>query len=155
MYETFLATGLICAVLLNLYQPKSVFLCFISIGFLVIAPRVFPKLIPPNELWFAATAVVEALFAICILATRAKASRFVAGVCLYALICHLVGWITWRLGSPIYDDYETWLRVGESIQVLALIISSSPITYLIIDQHLKHFHKKGHDSEYRLASAVC
>ena len=139
MYEIVLTSGLVLAVLANIYQIKSLKLCFIFIFVLVIFPYLIPESITKTALWFPFAILSEIGFAGLILATRATPSIFIASVCGYNCIAHIAGWYAFVNDSPIYASYDFWLRTGELVQVSALIISSRIVTTAIIEQHLKCF----------------
>lgn len=149
MYDTFLVCGLILAVLVNLYSIRAMSLCFLAIGFLLILPKLIPDFIIQTEIWFPIAIWCEIFFGICAISTKAPPANFIAAVCFFNICCHVGGWITYVNDLPFSDSYDFGLKIGESIQILALIISSRPITAIIIQQHRKCLEKEGrHESRF-------
>ncbi len=151
-YEEILAAGLWLAILLNATQIRALALSFIALSFLVIAPRLIN--LSPNTEWqfFPIAIALEGCFGITAILTKAKAAKYMAALCAYCAAAHVIGWISYINASPVYESYKFVLRVGEISQLIALILSSGPITKLVLYQHLKCI-EKDKDNGHRMVTS--
>ncbi len=151
MYQAWILCGLIAAILVNMFTPRSLGLVFVTFWYLLFVPQLLDSLIGGSESWFMWVICLEMLFATTALYISAQASRIVAAFSLFNIFCHIGGWISYSQSSELYVYYSFWLRLGESCQVLALILASRPVTQWIITEHLRCFKKKENHDGYRLA----
>lgn len=151
MYELIIVAGLVIAVLTNLYSTKALVLCFVAVAFLLIIPQLIPINTQESSSLFPLLCLFEIAFGFFALLTKAPVGKFIAGVCVYNVLCHLAGWYTYENSIPLYDSYSFWLRVGESVQVLALILGSKLATAIIISAHMRYIEKENHNGHRLVA----
>jgi len=135
-----------------MYQSRVLGLVFVTAVFLLFLSSLIP---PPNVVpsaWFKILIQSELFFAGCAILSFSTVGHVVAGFCLWNIVGHAIGWVSYEQELPTYLLYGPIIRAGEICQVLALILFSRPIINLAVWFRTKNrstddeWHRLGHGS---------
>jgi hypothetical protein len=144
-HEMAICAILIAALATNLYRISNIVLVFLVAGVLVILPHALPDPQSMGESWFYLLIVVEIMFGAAALCTRTLSSKVIAGFCLWNVLGHSMGLLTYHYGYSLYSCYSAIIRAGELSQALSLVLFSKPIINLAV---LYKSYRQGGDDEW-------